>query len=307
MNPTMKTIPANTMAPWHPAPPRITATLTLWAAATSLALTARAGLLPNGNPTGASSAWDPTTTWSVTLKPNPAVFIPQGSCPWLIPGLTNSAQPYNNANNIWNYTYAALQGDFSLATYKAQAGGGNFEVDFQLAYQPKGTDPTGNSVRWLQVIDANYPSGRGTALGSTIGSTTAYMDNARDPNNPAGSDPFYGWLSVTNGPGANPLNGTLSGSAFANKDGFFDGPGGAFGPAGGFFGLGEDWEAQTFLATETDTVADGVTTHNVKIYDGVWWGFTIVPEPSGVSLLAAGVVFLLLAHRRQAPARASHR
>lgn len=33
---------------------------------------------------------------------------------------------------------------------------------------------------------------------------------------------------------------------------------------------GLDWEAQAFLTTESDTVAGTVTTHNVKIYDGVW-------------------------------------
>jgi hypothetical protein len=53
--------------------------------------------------------------------------------------------------------------------------------------------------------------------------------------------------------------------------------------------IGEDWEAQVFLSTESDTVANGITTHNVTIYDGVWWGFDIVPEPASFTLLAMGV------------------
>jgi hypothetical protein len=81
---------------------------------------AQAGLLiPNGNPTGAPSAWDPTSTLTVQLTPDPSVFEPQGNCPWLPPALQVAAQPYINANNIWDYTFATLQGSLTLNSYSA--------------------------------------------------------------------------------------------------------------------------------------------------------------------------------------------
>jgi len=41
-----------------------------------------------------------------------------------------------------------------------------------------------------------------------------------------------------------------------------------------------------------------VETHNVTIYDGVWWGFEIVPEPGSVTLCVMGAALALLARRR---------
>ena len=88
-------------------------------AGTLAAGSALAGLNPNGNPTGAPTAWDPTTTLSIQLKPNPSVFEPQGNCPWLLPALQAASQPYNNANNVWKYTFTPLQGSLTLNSYSA--------------------------------------------------------------------------------------------------------------------------------------------------------------------------------------------
>jgi hypothetical protein len=62
--------------------------------------------------------------------------------------------------------------------------------------------------------------------------------------------------------------------------------------------VGLDWESQAFLSTDSDTVNGAVTTHNVTIYDGVWWGFTMVPEPGSGTLFVAGAALVLLARRR---------
>jgi hypothetical protein len=283
----------------------------------SLALPTRAALL-GANPTGASVAWDPTTTLSVRLNPNPAVFMPEGSCPWLLPALNNANQPYNNANNVWSYSYGTLAGDFQLNTYSAwvnnapaitfgnppnthsfaaQAAPGAGAAAFAITYKPQGEDPPASIVRWMQVIATTDPSARGVTYGVNAGGgLTAYMDNARYANG-SGSDPYYGWLTATD-------PNDLSTSDAANGQGFMDEP---TYPGLGYLNANRnllpfDWEAQVFLTTETDSTADGVTTHNVIIWDGVWWGYTIVPEPGALSLLVlGGMVFLArgrLARRR---------
>jgi hypothetical protein len=261
-----------------------------------------AGLNPNGNPTGASSAWDPTTTLSVVLKPNPAAFMPQGSCPWLLPALNVASQPYNNANNVWNYSFSTLQGSLTLNSYSAwvnnapavtigsgtntitapaMAAPGYGGATFGISYNPAGSDPTAG-IKWIQVIGATIPSGRGTTYGTNFGGgITAYLDNSANNMTGAGVDPYYGWLS---------------GFLYATNIGFLDIP--AFPLGVGIGAKGQDWEAQAFLATETSSVSEGVTTHNVTIWDGVWWGFTIVPEPGSASLCLVGGAMLWLVRRR---------
>ena len=269
---------------------------------------ARAGLnIPNGNPTGAPYAWDPTTQYSIQLKPNPASFRAQGNCPWLLPALQVVAQPYINANNVWNYSFTPLQGSLTLNSYSAwvnndpaitigsgasaitapaSAAAGYGGANFGISYNPTGTDPT-NGIHWVQVIDLNQPDNtpgtppRGTRYGvSTGGGFTAYMDNSGN---------------ATTGTSANnPYYGNLSGFAYANGVGILDAPARPLDAAD----VGLDWEAQAFLSTESDTVNGAVTTHNVTIYDGVWWGFTMVPEPGSGTLFVAGAALVLLARRR---------
>jgi hypothetical protein len=267
---------------------------------------ARAQLnIPNGNPTGAPSAWDPTTTLSVVLDPATAIFEPEAGCPWLLPALNVAAQPYNNANNVWNYTAATLQGTLTLNSYSAwvnnapaitigsgasaitapaQAAAGYGGAAFGITYNPVGTDPT-TGINWIQVIAATIPSGRGTTYGTVSGPLPLYLDNA-----------------TVAGPPVNPYYGFLSDFAYANNTGFLDEP--SFQLGTGLGAQGQDWEAQAFLSTETDTYttngANVVENHNVTIYDGVWWGFDIVPEPGSVTLcvVGAGTGLALLARRR---------
>src|ERR1035438_6314364 len=137
-------------------------------AGTLAAGSALAGLNPNGNPTGAPTAWDPTTTLSIQLKPNPSVFEPQGNCPWLLPALQAASQPYNNANNVWKYSFTPLQGSLTLNSYSAwvnnepaitigsgasaitapaRAIAGYGGATFGLSYNPVRNDPTRSEER----------------------------------------------------------------------------------------------------------------------------------------------------------------
>jgi hypothetical protein len=247
----------------------------------------------NGNPASASFGG-----YTVTLTPNPASFRPQGSCPWLLPALNSTNQPYNNANNIWNYTTATLQGSFTLSTYAAWAsnapaltlgantfpaftdptGGG---AAFLLNYNPVGTDPT-NNLNWMQVIHNNQPSPRGVSYGTNIGGGyTVYMDNAANGAG-VGVDPYYGWLT---GFQTAPRSGPTNSLGFLDETDF---------TLSAFVGI--DWEAQAFLSTESDVTNGAVVTHNVTVYDGVWWGFSIsaVPEPAALAVACTGGALLLV-------------
>jgi hypothetical protein len=247
--------------------------------------TARAGQLTpnpaNGNPHAAG----PLNNFIVVLKPDPASYrSPAVGCPWLIPAAQAAAQPYNNATNVWNFNYAAaFNGTFNMTQYAATNDGSFGGADFNIDYTPGAGDPAGNAVRWMQVIDTNIPSGRGQtygvagtgANGIAVG-TTAYLDNAGPGNGQDGTgapvDPYYGWLTATN------VN-DITTSTAANSTHFSDEP---FLP----LVMGRDWEAQAFVTSEADVVNNGVTTHTVTIYGGVWWGFADVPEPTTVTLLA---------------------
>jgi hypothetical protein len=277
---------------------------------------AQASLIPDGSPRHNGGAADAklgsatsTAGQTVRLVPNPAVFMPQGSCPWLLPALNAKAQPYNNATNVWNYSFSALNADLTLNSYEAWAdnsptltlNGNSFSygkqpgrggAGFELTYAPTAAqikagapDPSKTTIYWVQVIDSNMPSPRGVTYGvpsPANDGTTVYMDNeAPGTKNQAGIDPYYG---------------RLTGFDTANGFGFVD-----LTSVNLASSVGLTWEAQVFPATETTTfdAKTGVTTHNVTIYDGAWWGFHVAPEPSTWVLLVMGGGWLLVVCRKK--------
>jgi hypothetical protein len=231
--------------------------------------------------------------------------MPEGSCPWLLPALQAKAQPYNtNPNEVWEYAYASLKADLTLNSYEAWAdnsptlklGSNTFAgskaegwggAGIVLTYSPTADqikagapDPSKNTIYWVQVIHSNRPSPRGETYGVPYGSATVYMDNASKADG-SGIDPYYGHLT---------------GFAAANGNGFVDRT--SFDLESS---VGLHWQAQVFLATEKAVLNGdtGVTTKTVTIYDGVWWGFRIVPEPGTWVLLVLGSGWFLIALRRR--------
>jgi hypothetical protein len=259
-----------------------------------------AGMLLPDPAKGKSPAVDPFKGNRVVLMPNPALYRSTDlGCPWLLPAAETANQPYNK--DKWNFSYAAkFNGTFTLETYEANIVGVLGWADFKITYKPGDGDPSGLDVRWMQVIDTNMPTKRGSKYGVTNkdnsaipAGTTAYLDNEgpKDGNPKPDTgyvpvDPYYGWLSVPKGNA-----GMITDSTMATATSFADFP---IQP----FKVGYTWEAQVFLAKQTDEVIDGATIHNVKIYGGVWWGFQDLapaPEPSTWVLatiaLGIGVLF----------------
>src|SRR5262249_20041361 len=136
---------------------------------------AQAGFMfytPNGNPTGASSATSPQINgWVYTVR-----LVPEGASspftPWAEPpslAQVLAAQGYSAANG-WTINRFSLSGSLTLGTYRAWAenspelaqgslitkpaqdhlGSGGSQIG--LGYSAAGSDPSGASAHWLQIV-----------------------------------------------------------------------------------------------------------------------------------------------------------
>jgi hypothetical protein len=253
------------------------------AAIGAVAAPARGGLLiPHGNPTGGPTAGPAKNGGTTTLTPSPALYMPKGSCPWLLPAL--AAQGFSAANG-WTINLIAMQGNLQLDAYypwvdkEPAIDYGAFKDKahprlnwggdvLELKYDPKGTDPKGNDVRWIQVIRTNDPSAFGTKYGLNSGGYTYYIDDGWSKQTKPPSDPFYGANDV------NPKTGY-----WADGKHFVDEP----------YRLlrnGINWQAQVFIAS------GNLAKKQLNIYDGVWWGFQnaapVKPAPEPSTLILAG-------------------
>jgi hypothetical protein len=286
---------------------RLTIAVALLGASTG----ARADLTPNGNPNHLEQQ-DPkygtaksSLGFIVNLNPNPAVFEPQGNCPWLLPALNSKTATYNtDPFNVWKFNFAAapLQGGFLLEDYEAWAdnkpavanlgttqfparsyplednfGGTAFEIFYKPSTAEGSTDPKPADVHWIQVIYTNHAS-----LFSEAGA------NAVPAPGGGGFEVF-----MDNGNADNPYYGNLTNFKTANGAGLVDRPFVTMTTVPDMV-----FQAQAFLTTESDSfdAFNGITTHTVTIYDGVYWGYQVVPEPA--SLVMVGIGGLLLASRR---------
>jgi hypothetical protein len=244
-------------------------------------------LIPNGNPTGGPTL--SSANGSVTLDPSPALYMASSASTWLLPAL--GAQGISTGNG-WTINLLPLaESTITLQTYRPwveafpavscgsftdvltpNAGAGG--ADICLTYQGQGEDPNGSSVRWLQVIRTNDPSGFGTTNGvNDGGGYYLYIDNGWPGQTVPPSDPYYGKDDDINSTGY-----------FGNSTAFVDQPSRAF-------QQGLDWDAQVFIAF------GNLDAKLLNVYDGVAWGFTMTPEPNTFTLVALGIVMLAVGRR----------
>ena len=271
---------------------------------------ARGDLMPNGDPThlGVQNANLGTATsslgYTVNLDPNPAIFEPQGNCPWLLPALNAMTQSYNkDPMNVWKFTFAAapLQGGFQLEDYEAWAdtkpavanlgttqfparnypladnmGGAAFEIFYKPSNAAGSTDPAPAAVHWIQVIYTNHAGLFGAAGANAVAA----------PGGGAGGFQVF----MDNGGANNPYYGNLTNFATANGAGLVDRPFVTMTTVPNMV-----FQAQAFLTTDAVTVdpITKVTTNTVTIYDGVYWGYQVVPEPASFVSLGIGACVLV--------------
>lgn len=134
----------------------------------------------DGSATGPTSAsdYDSEGIWSSTLDPVPAVLETGQDASvnsWVLNAL--GAAGFNGTGG-WTINTKSLQGSLSIGAYYAwvttqpaltagnltTSGGATGRIGgaaFDLEYTPKGTDPTGTAVDWLQIVhsDNQFASG----------------------------------------------------------------------------------------------------------------------------------------------------
>jgi hypothetical protein len=267
--------------------------LSLAVAVSGLVPAARAALLtPNGNPTGALTATSPpqpdgfTYTVSLDLASGGEVIERWNPLDVL------AAQGFSAANG-WTITRFAFQGDHRLDTYYAWAegypvinqgalqvgpggGAGSGGAAIGLHYLPRGTDPTGAAVHWLQIIETNFPAAGAVGI--------------RDPFY---GDPYVLYLDDVGNPAGNPFYDGIA-NAPADATDFIDAPSRPY-------RNNTDWNAWLFMATG-DLAAHTLSFSDVAVHYGFIdpAGGAANPEPSSLTLIALGGLGLLgYAWRRQ--------
>ena len=220
----------------------------------------------------------------ITLKPDPVQLLSDPTQAFMN-AMTDSraaADWWGTTINTFNWA-GSLNGSFVVDVYNAKhnsskSGG----AEFLLHYERGAGDPAATDLFWIQVVDTNKKNG-----GETIPYPDVYFSGY-----PSGSNlPFFfrpDETEIDNNSyvGRQDIRSSsyhLTGHEYIYDMAFWDFPS-RFHDA--------YWTGELFLASYDQA-------HNfVQVYDGVKWGFTIIPEPSSLSLLAIPLLLLLMANPR---------
>jgi hypothetical protein len=232
-------------------------------------------ILPAGgkNPSGPAKAGPGALGGFTLLDPSPAIFEPAGSCPWLLPALKKQGFDVAAGNLL------TLKGDIELDTYLAWV---DTRPGIKQGAITRPASPAPDQG------GANFGIGYHSKAGDPTDSV--HWDFAVNEGNG-----FFDYIDDIPDAGkpTNPYYDVATEGVAANSTDFEDRPSRGL-------RTGDVWQAQVFLATGNDTGGD------LKIYDGVWWGFTNpTPEPSTIGLAVTGLLLIVAGRWKQG--RASHR
>ncbi len=175
-----------------------------------------------------------------------------------------------------------LNGTFVVDVYNAEhTGVKSGGAEFLLHYERGNGDPAATDLFWIQVVDTNKKNG-GEAIPYPDVYFSAYPDGSKLPfffrpdETEIDNNSYVGRQDIRNG------SYHLAGNEYIYDMAFWDFPS-RYHDA--------NWSGELFLASFDQQ-------HSfVQVYDGVKWGFNIIPEPSTLSLLI--VPFLLLMRNPQ--------
>lgn len=203
-------------------------------------------------------------------------------------GFTNAMTGSLASNDWWgntithfNYT-GSLSGVFFIDVYRAKSGDGFGSAEFLVRYERGANDPPANSLHWIQTVDTSV-RGNNVPMAEGIPYVDVYASSYpaggklpfyfRPDETTLDNNPYVGNADIRSG------NYTIGGNNFAYDIAFWDEPSR---PIHNF------WRGELFLAS-FDAVAKSVT-----VYDGILWGFNVVPEPSSLMIFAGAFAILLV-------------
>ena len=215
----------------------------------------------------------------VTLSPDPVQLLSDPTQAFMT-AMTNSkasADWWGTTINTFNWT-GSLSGAFVVDVYNAEhtslkSGG----AEFLLHYERGNGDPAAADLFWIQVVDTNKKNG-GESIPYPDVYFSGYPNGSKLPfffrpdETEIDKNPYVGRQDIRSG------SYHLAGNEYIYDMAFWDFPS-RYHDA--------DWTGELFLASFDQP-------HNfVQIYDGVKWGFSIVPEPSTLSLLIIPILLLM--------------
>ena len=236
---------------------------------------------------------EPTLPTITTLNPD----IPSGG-PVLT---TDPSDGFKNAmtnslasNDWWGPTINSfnwvgdLTGIFWVDVYRAGANNGWGYAQLLIRYDRGTGDPAADSLFWIQTVNTSL---RGNNVPGTEVIPYADIYASSYPN--GAKLPFYfrpDELVLDTNPYVGQANirsssYTIGGNTYNYDIAFWDQPS---------RGVTSYWQGELFLASYD------ALNKSVVIYDGVDWGFNVVPEPASLGMLALGSLFIL---RRIRPER----
>ena len=248
--------------------------------------------LATASATGVQTTLNPDLPGAPILQPDPS-----NGFTGAMTGSLASADWWGDEITTFDYT-GSLNGTLYVDVYRAGADPAPFGfADLLVRYTRGAGDPLASDLFWIQTVDTSQ-RGNNVPANEQIPYADVYASGY-----PAGQKlPFYfrpdevdldsnAWITAHGGANGNtsraPIrssNYTVGGNNYTYDIAFFDRPSRA--PT-------NYWRGELFLASYD------APNKTVVVYDGIRWGFDVVPEPSTGLLLALGTVMIAAWRRRQ--------